>query len=325
MTAGFRHLPRCTVATRLIAAALLGFSAACSAAHPGSMRGLAVEAAGPSSLESSLRRQIRELAPDTAEVAVAWMDLETGDSVLIDARTPMHAASTMKIPVMIEVFRRIDAGETTLTAEVPVRNRFRSIADTSTYQLDPAEDSDPEIYRQVGEVMPLGELVERMIARSSNLATNLLIERVGAARVRRTLDELDAGEMRVLRGVEDGPAYRAGLNNTTTAYGLLKTMQALADGRAASPQATREMIRILEQQKFREMIPAGLPEGVPVANKTGWITGIHHDAAIVFPPGRAPYVMVVLTRGFADADEAARVGAALSRTAWTSVAQLSPR
>lgn len=297
---------------------LVVFLAACVPAKPGPTSRPAAGEERVAELEAALRQQIRELAPDTAEVSVAWMDLQTGDSVLVDAHTRMHAASTMKVPVMIELFRRADAGELGLEEGIVLRNEFRSIADGSSYRLDPAEDSDPALYTRVGERIPARELVERMIARSSNLATNLLIERADPARIRRTQDEFGAGEMRVLRGVEDGPAYRAGMNNTTTAYALMKTMQALAAGRAASPAATREMLDMLQRQEFREMIPAGLPPGTPVANKTGWIPGIHHDAAVVFPTGRAPYVLVVLTRGFGRSAEAARVAAELSRTVWSA-------
>jgi beta-lactamase class A len=124
----------------------------------------------------------------------------------------------------------------------------------------------------------------------------------------------------VLRGVEDGPAFRAGMNNTTTAYGLMKTLEGIAAGRAASPRATEEMLAILGRQEFREMIPAGLPAGVRVANKTGWITGINHDAAVVLPEGRRPYVLVVLTRGFQDQELARRVAVEVSRRSWEAVA-----
>lgn len=268
---------------------------------------------GMEGLEAELRAAIRAAAGDTATVAVALRDLATGDSLLIDARERMHAASTMKVPVMLELFRRADAGEIRLDQEVPVTNAFRSIVDGSPYALDPREDGDTTLYARAGGRATLRELIERMIVRSSNLATNLLIARAEPARVNATLAALGAEEMRVLRGVEDGPAFRAGLNNTTTAYGLMRTMEAVASGRAASPRSTREMLSILERQEFREMVPAGLPPGTRVASKTGSITRISHDAAVVFPEGRPPYVLVVLTRGFADEERAFAIGAEISR------------
>ncbi|HEV2733761.1 MAG TPA: serine hydrolase, partial [Longimicrobiaceae bacterium] len=176
------------------------------------------------------------------------------------------------------------------------------------------------IYARLGQTLAVRELVERMITRSSNLATNLLIDLAEPARIAATLASLGASETVVLRGVEDGPAFRSGMNNTTTAYGLMKTLEGIAAGRAASPKATEEMLALLGRQEFREMIPAGLPAGVRVANKTGWITGINHDAAIVLPEGRRPYVLVVLTRGFQDRELARRVAVEVSRRSWEAVA-----
>lgn len=281
-------------------------------------------APAPSSSLAALEAEVREItrrgAGDTAEVSVAFLDLETGDSLLVDARTVMHAASTMKVPVMLELFRRAEAGELRLDDSVVVRNEFRSILDGSRYTLSAADDSDTTLYRLAGGRVPMRELVERMITRSSNLATNLVIDLAGPKRIERTLAALGASEMRVLRGVEDGPAFRAGMNNTTTAYGFAKVLQAIASGRAASAEGSREMVAILGRQAFTEMIPAGLPPGTRAANKTGSITRIAHDGAIVFPEGRAPYVLVVLTRGFASPETAAPVGRAVSAAVWRHAA-----
>jgi len=265
----------------------------------------------------------RNHAGDTALVSVAFKDMATGDSVLVDPHEPLHAASTMKVPVMLELFRRADAGELSLDSTVLVRNEFRSIADSSRYALDPGEDSDSSLYRRVGERVPIRELIEHMITRSSNLATNLLIDLADPRRIAATMAEIGAGEMHVLRGVEDGPAFRAGMNNTTTAYALMRVMEAVAGGRAASPAASREMVDILSRQQFTQMIPAGVPRGVRTANKTGDITRIAHDAAIVFPPGRAPYVLVVLTRGFRSPRSAAPAAREISAAVWRYV-ELNP-
>lgn len=270
-------------------------------------------------LEAEVRRIIRAAAGDTAEVSVAFMDLQTGDSLLIDAHVRMHAASTMKVPVMMELFRRAGAGELSFDAPVPVRNAFVSIADGGTYRLSPDDDSDRELYGRIGGEVALRELVERMITRSSNLATNILIAEARPDRIAQTMERIGARDMHVLRGVEDNAAYQAGMNNTTTAYALMRVMRAVQDPVVVGEAAAREMQAILSRQEFTEMIPAGLPAGTRVANKTGNITRIAHDAAIVYPPGRAPYVLIVLTRGFADADVAARVGRDVSRTVWAHV------
>lgn len=250
----------------------------------------------------SLRARIEQRiarAPARA-VGVYFRDLGTGDTLLVNADVRFHAASTMKVPVMIQLFRDRDAGALSLDDSIPVTNTFRSIVDGSPYQLDRADDSDSSLYELVGRQLPIRRLVELMETVSSNLATNLLIDRVGAKRANATAHALGADSILVLRGVEDGKAYRAGMNNTTTARDLGALFTALAQYRAASPAACREMLEILGRQAFTEGIPAGLPPGTRVAHKTGWIGGVvYHDAGIVYPApgGGSPYVLVVLTGG----------------------------
>ena len=253
----------------------------------------------------------RLIAASGAEVAVAARTLDGKEELLIAPEVSFHAASTMKIAVMIELFRQARAHKASLEELLPVKNEFHSIVDGSPYALDAAEDSDPEVYRAIGQTMTLGRLCEAMITRSSNLTANLLIERLGVRNIQCTVHKLHADGLLVLRGVEDSKAYAKGLNNTTTARALMKILEAIARGRAVDPAASRAMAEILQRQQFNEAIPAGLPPGTPVAHKTGEITRIHHDAAIVYAP--RPYVLVVLVRGLADAKQSAALIAEITR------------
>ena len=266
--------------------------------------------ATPSPLDGGIGAVIREY-PDQI-IAVAYRDLGTGETLQVREREVMHAASTMKVPVMIEAYRQADRGDFSLDDPLLVENRFRSIVDGSEFTLDPAEDSDAEIYEYVGGSLPIRELIRRMIVVSSNLATDVIIDLVTPESVQKTLAALGAQDMKVRRGVQDLASFEAGLNNVTTAGDLMLVMQAIALDEAASPAACQEMVAILEAQEFNEMIPAGLPPEYRVAHKTGRITAIHHDAAIVYPPTGSPYVLVVMTRGFEDSEESARVVARIS-------------
>lgn len=249
-------------------------------------------------------------------VSVAYENLGTGARMSFQDTEILHAASTMKVPVMMAVFEAVDRGQLRLDEPVRVVNDFASIVDGSRYVLDRREDGDAELYTELGRVRTLGELVRRMIVRSSNLATNLLIEKVGATNVTDLMRRLSAYDIQVLRGVEDVKAYEAGLNNRVSARDLLLLYRALLDGSTFSTGSREQMLEILQAQEFNEKIPAGLPAGVPVAHKTGDITGIHHDAAIVFPPGEKPYILIVLTAGIQDEDRADRVIAEVSRAVW---------
>lgn len=268
----------------------------------------------PASLEARVRSAI---AASGAEVAVAMRTLDGSRELLIDPDKPFHAASTMKVPIMIELFRQAEAGILSLDEQLPVRNEFHSIVDGSLYQLSVGDDSDAEVYRNVGKTMSLRDLCEAMITVSSNFAANLLIERVGAEHVRATVHRLGADGMVVLRGVEDQKAFDRGMNNETTARALEILLTTIARGEAVSARSDAEMIAILKRQKFHDAIPAGLPAGTPVAHKTGNITRIHHDAAIVYGP--RPYVLVVLVRGIEDEKISGALIASISREIWGEI------
>jgi len=268
--------------------------------------------AGPARAVDSARAEIERLiAASGADVAVAFRTLDGHHELLLQPDASFHAASTMKVPVMIELFRQAKAGTLRLTDQVPIVNEFHSIVDGSPFSLDPAEDSDHDMYARVGSRMSYRDLCDAMITVSSNLATNLLIERLGAANIQQTVDRLDAGGMRVLRGVEDTKAFEKKLNNTTSARALLTLMWMIAKGETVDRQSSDEMIAVLKRQQFHDRIPAGLPSGIEVAHKTGEITRIQHDAAIVYAP--RPFVLVILIRGLDDAHKGAALAAAITR------------
>lgn len=267
----------------------------------------------PSSLETSLRNAI---TTSGAEVAVAYRTLDGRSEVLIDPDKVFHAASTMKVPVMIELFRQVKAGTLKLDDTVVIKNEFRSIVDGSPYRLSEGDDSDKEVYAAVGQPMSLRRLCELMITVSSNFAANILIDRLGAVNVQKTVASLGAEGMQVLRGVEDQKAFDKGMNNTTTARGLLVLFEAIARGKAVDGPSDAAMIDILKRQQFNDAIPAGLPPGTAVAHKTGSITRIHHDAGIVYAD--RPYVLVVLVRGIEDQKKSAALMAELSRLVYAA-------
>jgi beta-lactamase class A len=265
-------------------------------------------------LDSSVDRILASHPRET--IAVAYYDMRDGSTLLRNEHEVFHAASTMKVPVMLGIFEAVTRGELRLEQKVMVRNDFVSIFDGSHFALDSGEDSDPELYRLVGTEVTLEELVRRMIDRSSNLATNLVIELIGAPRVMALMKQIGANDIQVLRGVEDDKAYHAGMNNTTTAYDLMLIFRTLAESRAVSADASRKMIDILLLQEHNDGIPKGLPAGTKVAHKTGSITKISHDAGLIIAPDGSQYVLVVLTRGFLQDEDAEKVIAAISRAIW---------
>ena len=266
----------------------------------------------PRALRARLEARID--ATGSTGVGLYYEDLRTGETLSIDGLERFHAASTMKLPVMIQLFRDRDDGKISLSDSLMVHDTFPSLVDGSPFTVDKADDSDSTLYGLVGRRVSVRHLLELMETVSSNLATDVLIERIGAARANATAHALGADSILVLRGVEDDKAYRAGMNNTTTARDLGVLLAAVADHRAASPAACDSMLAILSRQHFTEGIPAGLPAGAKVYHKTGWIEGVvYHDAAIVELPHGRRYVLVVLTGGIKRDEDAYRLVADLSR------------
>ena len=239
-----------------------------------------------------LGRQARVTA-----LAVSCYDYASDLHFSYQAERSFHAASTIKLAVLLALFRAVETGRAHLTDRLHVRNRFRSQGDGQPFFLQADRDGDPELYRSVGRTASLQSLAETMIVRSSNLATNLLLDHLEVPFVRETLAAAGLDSLRCLRGVEDEAAFAKGLNNQVTAAGLTALFRQVHEAKILAPENRDRLFEILFQQRFNAMIPAGLPEGAKarVAHKTGEISTICHDAGMIFLPGRAPYVLAILT------------------------------
>lgn len=234
-----------------------------------------------------------------------------------DADVAHYAASTMKLPLLVAAYRRHERGEVDLDAPVAVHNRFASAYDGSPFSLTQADDQDDDTWDRVGGTATLRLLVRHAIVRSGNLATDLVLEHVGTDEVAAVLR--DAGctaTTRLPRGIEDAAAREAGLDNLVTAADLARVMAGVGAGTLAAAETCREVEAVLADQEHRDKIPAGLPAGTYVANKTGWVDGVAHDVALVRPDDGPPYVLAVCTRSDLTDEEASGVIAQVSATAW---------
>ena len=263
-----------------------------------------------------------EFAETEGDFALAFKSLQdNGEELLINDRESFHAASTMKTPVLMEVYKQAEGGKFSLDDSLIVKNEFKSIVDSSLYSLSPEDDSYSLLYEQLGQSQSIRDLSYNMIIASSNLATNIVIELVGAENVTQTLRDMGANDIEVLRGVEDIKAYRAGMSNSTTAYDLMLMFEQIAQGKAVNEKASQEMIDILLDQKFNKMIPAKLPDDVKVAHKTGWISGLPHDSGIVFLPDGRKYVLVLLSKNLSDEDAGVETLATISKMVYDYMTQ----
>ncbi len=265
---------------------------------------------------TALRKQVLAAFADHPEgrFAVAFKDLGTGNTLFLNEKDRFHAASTMKTPVLIEAYKQAAAGKFRISDPILIKNEFKSIVDGSIYSLDPDDDSETDLYTKLNTKLPMYEVLHRMITKSSNLATNLMIDIVGAQNANASMRTLGAVDIQVMRGVEDNKAFEKGLNNTTTAYDLMLIMEALATGKAVDAKSSEEMIRILLDQKELDKIAKKLPPEIKVASKSGSITAVSHDSGIVYLPDGRKYVLVLLSSGVQSFDDVNNTLANVSRT-----------
>jgi beta-lactamase class A len=247
---------------------------------------------GSSSLGNELERLTG--ASKARASAVALHDLESGFRFSLRGDRWFHGASTIKVAVLLAILRAADEGRLRLDDSLHVRNRFISAADGTPFRLDPVSDALPELYQAIGRTVKILALAEGMIVASSNLATNLLLDCLGVGYVREVLCDAQVSGIELRRGVEDRAAHERGINNEVTADGLLALLSALRSD-FLSRESKEQAIRILLGQRFKSMIPAGLPAHAAVAHKTGEISTACHDIGIVYLPERQPYIVVILT------------------------------
>lgn len=256
----------------------------------------------------ALGRTLDALASEgRATFGIVVKDLRTGGTVARNATTVMHAASTMKTAVLLEALRRVDAGSLSLATGVPVVDCFPSAVDGSPFRVALDGENETRLAPFLGKAARLDFVAREMIVRSSNAATNLMLGLCPPKEVQAFVELLGAGGVKVRRMVEDEKAYQAGLSNETDAAGMAALMEAAVRSPLLSAGSRRLAFDILAAQEFNEQIPAGIPKqaGAVVAHKTGNISKVQHDAAVVRLPDGREYVLVLLATDF-GADEEGR-------------------
>ena len=258
------------------------------------------------------KKIISKFNDETGNFALAFKNLDDGKEILINENEIFHAASTMKTPVMIEFYKQLHQGKLSLEDTLQIKNEFKSIVDGTMYKLSEFDDSDKNTYNKLGQYYSINNLIYEMITISSNFATNILIDYIGANNVTKSMKEIGALNINVLRGVEDIKAFELGLNNTTSAKDLLIIYEKLAKGKIINNESSAIMIDILKDQKYDDIIPKYLPKDIEIANKTGMITGVHHDSGIVFLKGGKKYVIIILSKNMSDMESGTEMMAKIS-------------
>ena len=277
-------------------------------------------------LSSTFNEEVERLSAGSKAraIAVAVHDFQSGSRFSLRGDRWFHAASTIKVAVLLAVFRAADEGRVHLDDSLHVRNRFISAADGFPFHLSPDSDAMPELYQLVGRTAKISTLAEGMIAASSNLATNLLLDFMGVEYARKVLRDAQVDGVELRRGVEDYAAHERGINNEVTADGLVSLLSAVR-GDFLRNESKEQAIRILLEQRFNSMIPAGLPAHAAVAHKTGEISTACHDMGIVYLPEREPYIAVILTEFDSEGNGRREIVATISVGIYRLIMGAEPR
>ncbi|UYM04883.1 serine hydrolase [Solicola gregarius] len=259
------------------------------------------------------------LATEHDATISVWMGALDGTPRLVrDAGHEHPAASTLKLPLLVAVHRAAEEGRLHLDDELAVHEEFASTVDGRSFRNTADYDNDPAPWARLGERATIGWLTERSIVLSSNLATNLLIERIGIDAVNDVYDAAGAKAARLRRPIQDEPASDAGIFNTATAADLAQVLVALCGGRLLPPARTAEVERVLAACETNDAIPAGLPPGTYIAHKTGWIDEACHDVGIVRPAGEEPFILSIFTGAELDDPAAHRLVARVAAECWAA-------
>ena len=225
---------------------------------------------------------LQKIRGASGHVAFYYRPLDGGCAQMYNEMMPVVAASVIKIPIMVEAFRQFESGE---------------LNPLETYRIKP-EDKMPSCgalnRMHDGLEVTLRDLVELMIVLSDNSATNILIDRLGIARVNATLEAEGLKVTRLRRKLFDKAGMEAGLSNHVCAREIGLLLERMYAGTLVSPQASAEMLEILRNQKLNGKMPFFLkPRGIACAHKTGEDDGITHDVGVVY--ARRPFVLCMLS------------------------------
>lgn len=227
--------------------------------------------------------------------------------VCINCDTLTPAASTIKLAVIDAAYQAEKDGKINFNDTIIIHNHFQSLVSKNFFSIDQKEDSYDTLYEQNGQPIKISELLRVMIQYSSNLATNLLVEKLGLPYINSILKQQHLNGMILGRMIEDLEADGQNIKNLVTARGLGIFLQKLENGEIVGPQQSHEIIQIMLGQKFNDIIPPLLPKNTPIAHKTGWIKGVRNDAAIVILPNGKKYILILLSKNLPSEPEGIKI------------------
>lgn len=220
------------------------------------------------------------------DVGIVVKDLNNDKWILkLNEEKVFQSASTIKIPIMVEVLRQVEMGKYSLDQKIKIDNKdkvdFSIISELS-----------------VGEYSIL-DLITLMIIISDNTATNLLIDLAGYDSINNLLEGLSLKNTHLNRKMMDFQAIKEGRKNTTTPTDMAIILEKIYRSEILNKEHSKLALDIMKRQLHRDSIPRYLREDTLVAHKTGELDGLNHDIGIVYSE-RANYIIGVFIENGKD-------------------------
>ncbi|MBC7363969.1 MAG: serine hydrolase [Candidatus Aminicenantes bacterium] len=233
--------------------------------------------------EANSRQILQKIAGFRGEAGIMVKDLQTGWTFLHNEDQVFPAASLIKIPIMVACFKAVQEGRIKLEEKYVLKRKDRV--------------GGSGILRRMrnGRTFTYAELINFMVTHSDNIATNVLIDRLGFDYINQVMAELGLKTTRLRRKMIDFTARENGLENYTTTKEITRVLEMIYWGKCYTPEISAQCLEVLKQQRINDRLPRFLPREAQVAHKTGLEREVCHDAGIVFT-SYGDYVISILVR-----------------------------
>ena len=234
-------------------------------------------------------------------------DLEGDSGYGIRPDELFFAASTIKIPIMVAVYRKVDEGELEFSQEVEIQEE------------DWAAGAGWLQWEKAGTKQTVGDLLLLMMTQSDNVAANALVRTVGGAdHVNEVARSMGAEDTVLYQKVSSERGVVPALDNRSTPRDMATMMQQIAEGKAASEKSCGYMIDLMHENKLDWWLDEGLPPGVDAANKAGWLYRVYDEVGIVENDDRRYVIAILSKHGGADVYQGQDLIKNLSSAVWES-------
>ncbi len=252
--------------------------------------------------------------------AVVFQELKNPENqILINENEIFNPGSTIKTCVMLQIYKDVFNNKLNLNQPIKIINAFRSVVDSSEYQMDLSRLTWDPVSKLVDSSISLYQLNKYMIINSSNIGMNNTLVVANRDSINILMQYLGLKNTKINRFNDDTKAEEKGINNTSTAFDMMNLYKKLYNKELFSPEISEQMVSVLKEQKINHLLPVHLPKEVIIAHKTGTIIKGVHDCGIVYPENGRDYLIMFFSKNLDKNEEGIRLGSEISKMIYNFV------